>query len=537
MDLGAYDDTRPGRAYKGAHRWWQPSVEDYYSPFDPHFDLIDDCDDSDSEEDENTVLATRGAFANLSPELLIKLSTFLDLESLCNISSLSRSLKKSFDSPQLWATRIQSCLSLPLSQLADISDKKHWFLYQMCIAPHRRDFKSMTIADRKELEFEEKLLFNKISYNSWALPLRLLHSPLQDNVTVFLLILQSILIFCKLEGQIQAWPWVAVFAPVWIFDVIYFCCCVIWFYFLAKSLMPHEYAEICLSGWLKDVLEAVQLGHSWLDYLLFTIASANSFLFFPLLLILQLDVFSGLYFIGSGPGSTNSTHSPLIESLGEVGGLVLDFRSFHLPWSAVFSPLTVACLIVLHMLNKRYHFCRRNRRYYRLGIAIFLFCITICAAFFTVFIGLHLDGILLPTWWNWWHTAIPLWVAAGTGMIMIGGGFDLTERTNWWRRLQNTPYSMTRAPLIGLLVTFIAVLIYRVEAPKQGIFVEPSLLFPFSFLFGLESVLVLYWIQDLIDFGGYQQYAIRKRFTFSLHRKLAPANDDDLLPDEPFIQM
>ena len=101
MDLGAYDDTRPGRAHKGAHRWWQPSVEDYYSPFDPHFDLIDDCDDSDSEEDENTVLATRGAFANLSPELLIKLSTFLDLESLCHSTRLNSRVSCSYGAYQL----------------------------------------------------------------------------------------------------------------------------------------------------------------------------------------------------------------------------------------------------------------------------------------------------------------------------------------------------------------------------------------------------------------------------------------------------
>lgn len=64
-------------------RWWQPSVEDYYSPFDPHFDESADSDDNEDEEDELEVELTRGDFNVLSPELLMRISGFLDLESLC----------------------------------------------------------------------------------------------------------------------------------------------------------------------------------------------------------------------------------------------------------------------------------------------------------------------------------------------------------------------------------------------------------------------------------------------------------------------
>lgn len=431
-----------------------------------------------------------------------------------------------------------------------------------------------------ELEFEERLLFHKISYNSWALPLRLLHSPLQDNVTIFLLILQSILIFGKLDGMLDAWPWVSIFAPVWIFDVLFFICCVIWFYFLAKSLMPKDYAEICLSGWLKDVLEAVQLAHSWFDYMLFAIASTLSFLIFPVLLTLQLDVFSGLYFInsdGNGPSSPNATSSPASAFASSASSSLLSFRA---SWTGIFACPTMAALIVLHMLHKRFAFCRRNRRYYLLGIAFFLFILTICIIVFTTFAGLHLDkSSILPSWWSWWHTAIPLWVAAGVATVMIGGGFNLAQRTSWWRRLQNTPYSITRAPLIGLMVIFVALLIHRAElqsaalkAPIAGESLaastlivdsaaplpsitptiptissqtslehappsnpaeahvrkpvgtggflnqhgDDSFMFPFSFLFGLEAVLVLYWVQDLVDFGGHKHYTVRKQFNFSL---------------------
>lgn len=457
-----------------------------------------------------------------------------------------------------------------------------------------------------ELEFEQKLLFHKISYNSWALPLRLLHSPLQDNVTILLMILQSVLVFGKLEGQLDAWPWFSIFAPVWIFDVLFFVCCVIWFYFLAKSLLPKDYADVCLSGWLKDVLEAVQLAHSWFDYMLFAMASALSFLIFPLLLTLQLDVFSGLYFIGGGANAQlNSSLNSSAFLAGSSALLPSSLLSFRLSWSGIFASPTLASLIVLHMLHKRFAFCRRNRRYYRLGIALFLFIVTICSGVFTTLMGLHLDNYL-PMWWSWWYTATPVWIAAGVGVVMLGGGFNLTQRTSWWRRLQNTPYSMTRAPLIGLLVIFIALLVHRGEvlalasrtpapppnsisnhlninaqpsihrmdasyppassispspsAPKISInsakngdissknsnsapknsataqpasvvaSLDPSFLFPFSFLFGLEAVLVLYWVQDLVDFGGHKSYTMRKQFNFSLS-----AHTDELEDNEPLV--
>jgi hypothetical protein len=323
-----------------------------------------------------------------------------------------------------------------------------------------------------------------------------------------LIILQSILIFAKLEGALNVWPWVAIFAPVWIFDFLYFCSCVIWFYFLAKSLISPDYAEVCMSGWLKCVLEAVQIRRTYFDYLLFVSSSTMMFLVFPALLTLQLDVFSGLY------------------KMNDASALL----SSHMSWTAVFSPLILSSVIILHLLQKRVVFLRRNRRYYRLGFAFFIGMVTFCAGMFFTFLGLHLDK-LLPEWWNLWHTVSPIWVIAGVGMVMIAGGFDLSQRTHLWRRLQTTPYSMTRAPLIGLMVVFIIVLVRQVEERLNGGVPADSIFFPFSFLFGLESVLVLYWVQDLVDFDGHKQYAMRKQFNFSLRHQTpqqTPPEEDEI---------
>lgn len=450
----------------------------------------------------------------------------------------------------------------------------------MCIAPYRRTIKTMCIQDkyvlpfsasemsfasilslfwrqlsyqllilrfpcsfpffsvRLELEFEERLLYQKISYNTWALPLRLLHSPLQDNVTVLLLILQSVLVFCKLEGYLDLWPWVCIFAPVWIFDLLFFVCCVIWFYFLAKSLLPQDYADTCLSGWLKDVLEAVQLGHIWSDYLKFASVSLLAFLVFPLFLVLQLDVFFGLYLYGSvlspselsGDDSTQTkVHAPQ--------------KSSPMSWTAVFSPLVVASLLVLHMLHKRYVFLRQNRRRNRLGMVAFLILVDLCALAFCVLIALQLDKwSYLPAWWTWWHTSTPVWIAAAIATIMIGEGFNFTLRANWWRRLQRTPYSITRAPLIGLLAVFLGIVFYRAEQARTGGNVETSVLFPFSFLFGLQSVLVLYWVQDLVDFDGHKSYTMRKKFNFNLQEANSAAMQEQLaeqddLDDVPLVHL
>lgn len=88
-------------------KWWRPSVEDYYSPFDPHFDYDSDSDDSDNEEDELEVMATRGDFASISTELLVRISGFLDLESLCRGTRECESLLyASFASNRIYLTAL-----------------------------------------------------------------------------------------------------------------------------------------------------------------------------------------------------------------------------------------------------------------------------------------------------------------------------------------------------------------------------------------------------------------------------------------------
>ena len=83
MDLTEYDETRPRGRRRKANAWWQPSVEDYYSPHDQHFDSFSFSDGNDSEEEDFDVLETKGAFGVMSTELLFKLTTYLDLQSLC----------------------------------------------------------------------------------------------------------------------------------------------------------------------------------------------------------------------------------------------------------------------------------------------------------------------------------------------------------------------------------------------------------------------------------------------------------------------
>lgn len=68
--------------------WSRPSVEDYYSPFDPHFDTCDSEDELDDEELDRRLVASKGAFACLSAEILLRVSGFLDLESLCRSASI-----------------------------------------------------------------------------------------------------------------------------------------------------------------------------------------------------------------------------------------------------------------------------------------------------------------------------------------------------------------------------------------------------------------------------------------------------------------
>src|SRR6185437_10850220 len=64
-----------------------------------------------------------------------------------------------------------------------------------------------------------------------------------------------------------------------------------WFYFVAKSLLPQNFAETRLQGWLKNILVAIHNGRSWIDQFLFVVVSICTFAIFPLLLVAQLDVF------------------------------------------------------------------------------------------------------------------------------------------------------------------------------------------------------------------------------------------------------
>lgn len=44
------------------------------------------------------------------------------------VSSLSRSLKRTFDAPVVWSDRIQATMLIPKSQLGNVKDMKHWYV-------------------------------------------------------------------------------------------------------------------------------------------------------------------------------------------------------------------------------------------------------------------------------------------------------------------------------------------------------------------------------------------------------------------------
>ena len=110
----------------------------------------------------------------------------------------------------VWKHRIRSRFGLSNMEVSQIRDKKHWYLHKLCVDQFADRVQSMSLYDRLEFAFEENLFQNKIGmlnsclrrisslclkdYSTWAKPLKLLYSPVQDNGTIFLFIIQTLLI-------------------------------------------------------------------------------------------------------------------------------------------------------------------------------------------------------------------------------------------------------------------------------------------------------------------------------------------------------
>lgn len=308
-----------------------------------------------------------------------------------------------------------------------------------------------------------------------------------------MLLIQTILIFLKLEQTIDP-IWLVVLTPVWIFDIFLFLCVMMWFYFLSKGLIREEFADVCLSGWLKDVLNVMQMGHVWIDYLLFAVVNSFLFFLFPLLLVFQVDIFSVLYHF------TAKDSSP--------------YQVATIPWTLVLSPIIISCVIILSVVHRRMNYIKRFNKYHWLPITHFLVIeFYLCTIFFCL-LGLHLDG-LVPEGWRYWMTFSPLFVASFVSVMMIGGAFKFNEFGHWVGGLKPDAYFMAQVPLISLITLFLVFLVVRLECIATDGHRE-NFLFSFCYLFAVESLVVLYWLQDIVDYEGYMEYDARKKFDFSL---------------------
>jgi hypothetical protein len=201
------------------------------------------CDDDYSTEDNgilSRLLSPRKSidkqnYFNLVPdEICTTIFQDLDLESLCKVGFVCKSWYEISNDKSIWTQRIEE--KFGAIETSKIEDKKRWFLYKLCIESHYKDIKNMDPAAKLDFTFEERLFYNQISFRTWGVALKLLHSPLQNNFTIGSIILQTILIYLKLDKIIQ-YPWFFIFMPLWTFNTIYMCSCVVWFYLHARDLL------------------------------------------------------------------------------------------------------------------------------------------------------------------------------------------------------------------------------------------------------------------------------------------------------------
>jgi hypothetical protein len=452
------------------------------------------------------------SLADFPPEITSMIFKFLDLESLCRVGLVCKRWYEIANDSHVWTDRIER--KYGHIDVSKIRDKKRWFLYKLCVEPYHKLLHNMDIKSRLDFRFEERLFYQQISYNTWGVALRLLHGPLQNNITIFSIILQTLMIFAKLEGLFP-YAWFLVFTPLWFFDMFYASCTIVWFYFMAHGLIEEEFAEKNLSGWLKSVLNALRT--RWLDNLLFVLVSCSIFLFSPFLLVLQLDVFHWFFVQSDQDDGTrnDATH----------------FRPFKLPWTAVFAPLIFGITIILLSIRRRIRYNRRRGRYYRLPTGYMLLTGFLCVFVLFVLIPLQLDE-WLPSFWNCWLTAIPVWVLDVATVCFISGVYHFDERMGRWAPHFNlSPQFSADASLLVLLFVFQCSLCHRMEriwravtidktnSTAQNVFNE-SYILCFAYLFAVEGFAVLTWLQDIVDFGGYQRYSPAKRFVFSIKRAL-----------------
>eukprot|EP00029_Vermamoeba_vermiformis_P009212 TRINITY_DN4523_c0_g1_i1.p1 TRINITY_DN4523_c0_g1~~TRINITY_DN4523_c0_g1_i1.p1 ORF type:complete len:417 (-),score=49.16 TRINITY_DN4523_c0_g1_i1:75-1325(-) len=376
-------------------------------------------EDYDSEEDNgilSRLLSPRKSidkqnyFSIIPDEIYSIIFQYLDLESLCKAGFVCKTWNDISNDKCIWTQRIED--KFGAIETSKIEDKKRWFLYKLCIESHYKDIKNMDPAAKLDFSFEERLFYNQISFRTWGVALKLLHSPLQNNFTIGAIIVQTILIYLKLDKIIH-YPWFFIFMPMWTFNTFYICSCVVWFYLHARDLLTEEFVEKRLSGWLKDVLDALRT--RFLDHLLFILVSCSIFMMFPLLLVLQLDVFSQLFVQNNNQSNE------------------LYFKPYRLPWTVVAFPLLLGFGITWLSIRRRIRYNKRRRHLRSLPLLHLLWFVFLWAFVLVLVTALQLDG-LVPSFWNCYWSAIPVWLLDLSALAYFAGVFNFNPANGRWQR-------------------------------------------------------------------------------------------------------
>lgn len=236
------------------------------------------------------------------------------------------------------------------------------------------------------------------------------------------------------------------------------------------------------------------MGCKWFNYTLYILISTLCLYIFPILFVLKMDNLYGhlTYFFSN------------------------KIIPMELSWMMVLSPLIIGCIATIGMVHLGINSSYKKQKYHWLGTLKFIMIELYLFAAFLIILGLQLDDYM-PSFWNFKYSFIPLFIMCLVSLLLIANAFehDSNGRRNRVIRRSTGSY-MTTVPIILLITVFLTFLVLRIENIKTDGMVKGNYLFSFCYLFAVESLIILYWLQDIIDFGGYRQYDTRKKFEFTL---------------------
>lgn len=229
------------------------------------------------------------------------------------------------------------------------------------------------------------------------------------------------------------------------------------------------------------------MGCKWLNYTLYITICTLCLCVFPLLFVMKMDNLFNLI-----------------------------NNAMELNWLKVLTPLIIGCVITIIIVHLRIYTSYKEKKYHWLGTLKFIMAELYLFLIFLMFIGFHLDGYM-PMFWSFKYSFIPLFFMCLISLLLIANAFDHDNQGRWnWGIRRNSGSFMTTVPIILLITVFLTFLVLRIETIETDGKVKGNYLFSFCYLFAVESLVILYWLQDIIDFGGYRQYDTRKKFHFTL---------------------